>query len=101
MCTLDRLELLSVERTQKEALDASRAACEAQMPKKVELMTEQKQAKVRVNAAKQEAKRAANALAEGERKLSVRRSTLEELMARMANSEEVRMLLFNWQFLQT
>ena len=63
------------------------------MPKKAELMAEQKQAKARLAAAKQEARKAASALAEGERKLAVRRGTLDELEARMANSEEVGMLL--------
>ena len=51
-----------------------------------------RRAKVGVAAAKKEAKRAAEALAEGERQLNVKRSTLDELEARMANSEEVRAL---------
>ena len=63
------------------------------MPKKAELVTEQKQAKARLAAANREAKKAANALAEGERKLHVQRATMDELEARMANSEEVNTLV--------
>ena len=74
-------------------MEASRAACADQIPKRVELMDEQKEAKNRVAAARKEAKRAAEALAEGERQLNVKRSTLDELEGRMANSEEVRALL--------
>lgn len=78
---------------QKKAMEASREACEAQIGKRAELLDEQKQAKAGVTAAKKEAKRAAEALAEGERQLNVKKFTLDELERRMANSEEVRMLL--------
>ena len=82
---------------QKEAMEDSRKACDAQIDKRAVLVDEQKQAKIAVAAAKKEAKRAADALADGERQLNVKRSTLDELEGRMANSEEVRVLFCTCQ----
>ena len=97
MCTLDESELLVIVRMQKKALEDSREAYNAQIPKRAELVDEQKEAKIGLAAAKKEAKRATEALAEGERTLDVKKRTLVELEGRMANSEEVRTLLCTHQ----
>lgn len=74
---------------QKAAMEASRLAFEGQAVRQQELNAVQKDAKAQLGRAKKEATKAANQLAEAERKLETACGTLEQLEAQAAASTEV------------